>query len=60
MNQIETWSGITTQQSVRRGTFESVNVLVEQIRDCIDSWNDDAKPFTRTTPPTRSSSITGH
>ncbi|MDT9700463.1 hypothetical protein [Streptomyces sp. P17] len=56
LNQIEIWFGITTQQSIRRGTFESVNVLVKQIRDYIDSWNENAKPFTRTAPPTRSSS----
>ncbi|CAG6398492.1 hypothetical protein SCOCK_70176 [Actinacidiphila cocklensis] len=27
INQIETWSGIITRQSIRRGTFSSVNVL---------------------------------
>ena len=48
LNQIEIWFGIITRQSIRRGTFSSVNVLVKQIRDYIDSWNDDAKPFTWT------------
>jgi hypothetical protein len=33
INQIETWFGIITRQSIRRGTFTSVTVLVKQIRD---------------------------
>jgi hypothetical protein len=36
------------RQSIRRGTFSSVNVLITQIRDYIDNWNTDAKPFTWT------------
>lgn len=32
LNQIETWFGIITRQSIRSGTFSSVNVLVKQIR----------------------------
>lgn len=48
LNQIEIWFGILTRQSIRRGTFSSVNVLVEQIRDYINSWNENAKPFTWT------------
>lgn len=45
INQIVTWFGIITRQSIRRGTFSSVNVLIRQIRDYIDSWNENAKPF---------------
>ena len=45
INQIETWFGIITRQSIRRGTFTSVTVLVKQIRDYIDHWNSDPKPF---------------
>ncbi|MBE1607125.1 IS630 family transposase [Actinopolymorpha pittospori] len=45
INQIETWFGILTRQSIRRGTFTSVNVLIKQIKDYIDTWNVDAKPF---------------
>jgi transposase len=45
INQIETWFGIITRQSIRRGTFTSVTVLVKQIRDYIDHWNADSKPF---------------
>lgn len=45
LNQIEIWFGILTRQSIRRGTFASVHVLIKQIRDYIDTWNIDAKPF---------------
>ncbi|MEU8976319.1 hypothetical protein AB0D11_45415 [Streptomyces monashensis] len=48
LNQIEIWFGIITRQSIRRGTFASVNVLVKQIRDYINSWNENSKPFTWT------------
>ena len=36
LNQIETWFGIITRQSIRRGTFSSVKVLIKRIRDYID------------------------
>jgi transposase len=45
INQIETWFGIITRQSIRRGTFTSVRVLIGQIRDCIAHWNTNPKPF---------------
>jgi hypothetical protein len=45
INQIETRAGIITRQSIRRGTFTSVTVLIKQIRDNIDHWNTDPKPF---------------
>ncbi|MET9882895.1 IS630 family transposase [Streptomyces sp. NPDC006430] len=48
LNQIEIWFGILTRQSIRRGTFSSVSVLVKQIRDYINSWNENANPFTWT------------
>ncbi|MET7616970.1 IS630 family transposase [Streptomyces sp. NPDC005408] len=48
INQIETWFGLLTRQSIRRGTFASVNVLITQIRNYINSWNSEAKPFTWT------------
>ncbi|UIX29907.1 IS630 family transposase [Streptomyces sp. GQFP] len=48
INQIETWFGMLTRQSIRRGTFASVNVLITQIRNYIDSWNSEARPFTWT------------
>jgi transposase len=45
INQIETWFGIITRQSIRRGTFTSVKVLITQIRDYIAAWNTDPRPF---------------
>jgi transposase len=48
INQIETWFGIITRQSIRRGTFTSVTLLIRQIRDYIDHWNSNPKPFTWT------------
>ncbi|WP_414942703.1 IS630 family transposase [Amycolatopsis sp. cmx-11-51] len=45
LNQIETWFSIATRQSIRRGTFTSVKVLIKQIRDYITHWNSDATPF---------------
>jgi transposase len=45
INQIETWFGTITKQSIRRGTFNSVKVLINQIRDYIAHWNSHAKPF---------------
>lgn len=45
LNMIENWFGIITRQSIRRGTFTSVKVLVKQIRDYITHWNTHAKPF---------------
>jgi transposase len=45
VNQIETWFGIITRQSLRRGTFTSVTVPIKQIRDYITHWNTNPKPF---------------
>ena len=44
----ETWFGLITRQSIRRGTFTSVNALIMRIRDYVQHWNTDAKPFTWT------------
>jgi DDE superfamily endonuclease len=43
LNQIETWFGIITRQSICRGTFSSVKVLINQIRDYIMHGNTSAK-----------------
>ena len=45
LNQIETWFGVITRQSIRRGTFSSVKVLIKQIREYMTHWNASAKPF---------------
>jgi transposase len=45
MNQIEIWFGIITKQAIRRGTFVSVNQLVQRIRTYVEHWNTHAEPF---------------
>ncbi len=42
---IETWFGIITRQSIRRGTFTSVKALLNRIRDYITHWNTNPAPF---------------
>ena len=51
LNQVETWFGIITRQSIRRGTFKSVRALITTIKSYIASWNRDAKPFVWTAKP---------
>src|SRR5215468_9511275 len=46
LNQIETWFGIITRQAIRRGTFTSVQHLIQRIQDFTAHWNIDAEPFT--------------
>ncbi|MBL1121010.1 hypothetical protein JK364_53605 [Streptomyces sp. 110] len=58
LNQIEIWFGIIARQSIRRGTFASVNVLVKQIPDYINSWKRNAKPVTRTASASASEILT--
>jgi hypothetical protein len=41
----ETWFGIITKQAIRRGTFTSVNALINRIRAYVEHWNADAEPF---------------
>jgi transposase len=48
LNQVEIWFGIITKQSIRRGTFKSVQLLIDTINDYITHWNQNAKPFTWT------------
>jgi transposase len=45
LNQIETWFGILTRQSIRRGTFSSVKQLTDSISRYVADWNVDCKPF---------------
>ena len=44
----EIWFGILTRQSIRRGTFTSLNALITRIRDHVTHWNTNAEPFTWT------------
>ncbi|MFE3955850.1 DUF6301 family protein [Nocardia sp. NPDC059091] len=48
INMVESWFSIITRQSIRRGTFTSVKMLVKQIRDYVARWNVDVAPFTWT------------
>jgi transposase len=45
LNQIESWFGIITRQAIRRGTFVSVNHLIDRIRTYVQHWNAEAEPF---------------
>jgi transposase len=45
VNQIETWFGILTRQSLRRGTHRSVKLLIDAINRYVADWNSDCKPF---------------
>ena len=45
LNQIETWFGILTRQSLRRSTHKSVKQLIETINRYIADWNSDCSPF---------------
>ncbi|MEN3266445.1 IS630 family transposase [Pseudonocardia sp.] len=45
VNQVERWFGFITDQLIRRGSHTSVQALEADIRDWVNSWNDDPKPF---------------
>jgi transposase len=44
-NQVERWFGFLTNQLIRRGVHKSVQALEHDIREWIETWNDDPKPF---------------
>ena len=45
LNQIERFFGLITSQRIRRGSFQSVNALVQAIEDYINQHNQNPKPF---------------
>jgi len=45
LNLVEGWFRLLTQRRLRRGTFNSVDTLVEAIDLWATHWNDDPKPF---------------
>lgn len=45
MNLIESWFGLLTRKSVRRGSFDSVAQLVRHIEAFIAHWNENPTPF---------------
>ena len=48
LNMVEIFFGIITRQAIRRGSFTSVQDLIDTIRRFIDSYNDRCQPFTWT------------
>jgi transposase len=48
MNQVERWFGYLTDQKIRRGAHKSVQALEADIRDWIEHWNQNPRPFTWT------------
>ena len=45
LNLIERWFGELTSKRVRRGSFFSVDDLQRAIRDFLNAWNEEPKPF---------------
>jgi transposase len=45
LNLVEGWFNLLTERRLRRGTFSSVDELVEGIETWTEHWNDDPKPF---------------
>ena len=45
LNQVERWFGLITQQAIRRGSFRSVNELVQKIDAYVASYNLHHRPF---------------
>jgi transposase len=46
INQVERWFGYLTAQRIRRGVHKSVQALEADIRDWIENWNANPRPFT--------------
>jgi transposase len=46
INQVERWFGYLTSQRIRRGVHKSVQALEADIRDWIEHWNHNPRPFT--------------
>jgi transposase len=45
LNLVERWFAELTRRKLRRGTHRSVRALNTDIRDWIDTWNQDPRPF---------------
>ena len=48
VSQVERWFGLLTDQMIRRGVHKSVQALESDIRDWIEHWNENPRPFTWT------------
>jgi hypothetical protein len=42
---VERWFGYLTDKKIRRGARKSVQALEADIRDWIDTWNENPRPF---------------
>ncbi|MFH1331099.1 MAG: IS630 family transposase, partial [Actinomycetota bacterium] len=45
LNLVEGWFRLLTQRRLRRGTFNSVDALIEAIAIWAEHWNDNPTPF---------------
>ena len=45
LNLVEGWFKLLTERRLRRGTFNSVDALIDAIDLWVEHWNDDPKPF---------------
>ncbi len=45
LNLVEGWFKLLTERRLRRGTFTSVDHLIDAIEEWASHWNDDPKPF---------------
>ncbi len=45
MNLVERWFSALTTKKLQRSVHDSVNALAKDIRDWVDIWNEDPKPF---------------
>ncbi len=50
LNLVEGWFKRLTERRLRRGTFNSVDQLIDAIELWVEHWNDDPKPFIWKTP----------
>jgi transposase len=45
LNQVERWFALLTDKRLRRGTHTSLAALEKDLRDWINTWNQNPKPF---------------
>jgi transposase len=48
LNQVERWFGLLTDKRLHRSTHRSIQALERDIRNWIEQWNTNPKPFTWT------------
>lgn len=45
LNLVERWFGLITEKQIRRGSFKSTTELEQAIKQYLDAYNEDPKPF---------------